>query len=194
VWSLEDVLSEAVGYEPKREELVRRVLSAILAVVLSAEGAAQSRASDMPSPDSSRAPLILSAPPESALVQAKQLAASRFLQALQSGDDGLLAVEYPMQDRASHALPGQCASPLAALTALRTAAGRPTGRLPKGKTLPVYFFSPQSVDSAGKTFLRVTVVVPRADGRRRITPVTLEFESSTARLIGSTDLSEALCP
>lgn len=170
------------------------LIACIWASLASRPGVAQSRGVPLPSPDSSRAPLVLSLPPDSALAQMKQLAASRFLQALQSGDDALLLAEYSIPDNSKAGLPAACTSLIPAVSALRGAAGRPAGRLPKGQHLPVYFLSPVSVDSAGLSMLTIDVALEVSPGQSKRSPITLVYDPVGGGWLSSSGLLAALCP
>jgi len=153
----------------------------------------QSRSRDLPPPDSTRAPLIVSVPQESAYAQAKQFALQQLLQALQTGDEALLEFEYSALDQVGSMGPVRCSSLREAISRLRVVNQRAPGRLPRGEHVPVYFVMTLASDAMSSRAL-IEVVVVGTGGRSQRTAVSLDFDQISGRWVGAQGLVEAICP
>ncbi len=149
----------------------------------------------LPSPESSRAPLLTSLPADTIRLQVRQLRLMDLLESLQRGDtahlDGTFTgATWASTDEASKQR-AQCQSIGSAVAAARLRSTTPTST--SLALLPIYFDNVRILDSAGVGFARMQVRFVSSSGVESVFFVSLTYADSEPRWIHVDGLLAAVC-
>ncbi len=175
----------------------RRVTGWSLSLALAALSslAAQRRTAGLPRPDSSRAPLLTSLPPDSIRHQVGELLLSQLLMNLQRGqtravDVALSSVEWDPADQAAMGM-AHCQSVGTALSAISALDRR--GLSDTAHLVPVFFSNIQFKDSASVSRMLARITVLSGTNRRVDTLITMQYDQAVMRWSRADGLLAALC-
>lgn len=169
--------------------LLTSVAAACFVTVISSEVSAQR----LPSPDSSRAPLLTRLPADSIRLQVRQMRLMEFLAALQRADS--TAVDAALSG-ATWAASDNVSRRLAPCRSLGTAVSSFSSRLSArhgGDHLPIFFDRVATADSGGTTVASGTVLLVSPSGLAHRTGFALAYHSSEPRWTSARGLLAAIC-